>query len=155
MFKPQVWRSIVKRNAEKNGAPQLNRKRDLLLAFVIVSLPFLAIASLLIGFIFNTSERYRPDYSVETPDLPVNYGDISDAYLTGISPGSFLLVGSWSSNIAEFVVAPFIVIFSYAATREIFQASIKNGMTSGVPPPSLRDIIRGAHGKSRRISSSL
>lgn len=145
MSRFQAWRRVFDTNNE-DSSRRLTRKRDLFLAFAIVSLPLLAIALLLIGFIFNTSERQRPDRSVETPELPIVYYDTKIAYYTGVNPGPFLLLGSWASNIAEIVVAPFMVIFSYAVAREVLQGSIRHGTTSDIRPPFLSEIIRGGHG---------
>lgn len=125
--------------------PQLDRKRDLLFAFAIVSLPLLVIALILIGFVFNVSARQRPDLFVGTSELPITLYDTANAFYTGISPGRFLLLGSWASNIAEIVIAPFMVIFSYAVAREVLREEDRT--TPGQQPPFLSDIIRGTHGK--------
>jgi len=85
---------------KSDRTPRLNRKRDLLLAFATVSLPLLIIALILVSFVFNVSARERPDLFVGTSELPVTLYDTATASYTGISPGSFLLLGSWASNIA-------------------------------------------------------
>ena len=143
------WRRWFYPRKETDKSPHFTKKRDLFLAFAIVSLPFLAIALILIGFVFDPSQRQKPDLSAAIlPDLPVVYNDTADAYYTSIRPGSFLLVGSWASTVAEFVVAPFMVIFSYAVAWEILRASAKDGTKSDIRPPFLSDILKGAHGMS-------
>ena len=133
---------------EKDRTPGLTRKRDLFLAFGIVSLPLLIISLTLIGFVFNTSEHVKPDPSIGTLELPVVKYDTSTAYYTGIRPGSFLLLGSWASNIAEIVVAPFMLIFSYAIAREVVHGSVKEDIISELRLPFLSEMIRGSHSMS-------
>ena len=147
MVRLQTFRRNAKLNEEKSSSPQLTGKRYLLLAFSIVSFPTLAISFLLIGFVFKTSERERPNDPPGTTDLPVTPSYTSDAYYTDIRPGSFLLVSSWASNVAEIVVSPFMVIFSYIVARETFQASTRDDATSDILLPSLREMLRGAHSR--------
>ena len=123
--------------------PRLSRKRDVFLAFVVVSLPLLVIAILLLAFIF-ASERERPATYTQTRELPFFQNVSLDAFYTSVDPGSFLLVGSWASNIAEMVVAPFMLLFSYAVAREILHAATDHEDAQS-RPPLLREIMRGAH----------
>ena len=148
MFNFRARKPVARTKEERDKAPRLTRKRDVLLAFAIVSLPLLIIASILIGFVFNASERQKPDNRIGTPDLPIKKYDTATAYYTGIRPGSFLLLGSWASNVAEIVVAPFMVIFSYAVAREILNESVRDRATSHMHPPVLGEILKGGHGMS-------
>ena len=125
-------------------APRLSRRRDLFLAFVIVSFPLLVISILLLAFIF-LSDREIPASYTEIQALPFFYYPPLDAFYTKVDPGSFLLVGSWASNIAEMVVAPFMVLFSYAVAREILQHATWDQEDAELRPPLLREILRGAH----------
>ena len=125
------------------SAPRLSRKRDVFLAFVVVSLPLLVIAILLLAFIFLT-DRERPATYTPTRELPFFQNVSLDAFYTSVDPGSFLLVGSWASNIAEMIVAPFMVLFSYAVAREILHATTDHEDAKS-RPPLLREIMRGAH----------
>lgn len=125
-------------------APRLSRRRDLFLAFVIVSLPLLVISILLLAFIF-LSDREIPASYTEIQALPFFEYPPLNAFYTKVDPGSFLLVGSWASNIAEMVVAPFMVLFSYAVAREIIQHATKDPEDADSRPPLLREIMRGAH----------
>lgn len=125
-------------------APRLSRRRDLFLAFLIVSLPLLAISILLLAFIF-LSDREIPASYTEIQALPFFEYPPLDAFYTKVDPGSFLLVGSWASNIAEMVVAPFMVLFSYAVAREIIQHTTKCQEDADTRPPLLREMLRGAH----------
>lgn len=120
----------------------MSRKRDLFLAFVVVSIPLLLIAILLLIFTFHYRED--PASYIVLPVLPVqNYS--TDAFYTTKDLGSFLLVGSWASNIAAVIVAPFMVLFSYAVAREIIQHE-KNGYEDlASRPPLLREIMRGGY----------
>ena len=133
---------------KRDKAPGFTRKRDLFLAFGIVSLPLLIISLILIGLVFNTSERVKPDPSIGRWELPVVQYDTATAYYTGIRPGSFLLLGSWASNIAEIVVAPFMLIFSYAVAREVVHGSVKEDTISELRLPFLSEMIRGSHSMS-------
>ena len=147
MFNFRIWQRIY---SIRDGTPilHLGGKWEIILAFLFVSLPLLLIALLLIGFVFNASDREKPsDLSIGTPDLPIVQYDTTNAYYTGIKPGSFLLLGSWASNIAEIVVAPFMVIFSYAVAHEIIQNSLKNDVKPDIDQPLLSDIMRGGYSR--------
>ena len=129
---------------QASAAPRLSRKRDILLAFVIVSLPLLVLAILLLAFIF-LNDRERPASYTGTPELPFEYLP-SNAFYSKVDLGDFLLVSTWASNVAEIVVAPFMVLFSYAVAREILQLEARdNRDDGGSQPPLLREIMRGAH----------
>ena len=128
---------------------RLTRKRDILLAFAFVSLPLLVIAVLLIAYTFNATDREKPaDTSIGTAKLPVKPYDTKSNYYTGILPGRFLLLGSWASNVAEIVVAPFMVIFSYTVAWEILHAPSEKGSGEHARPPFLREILQGGYGTS-------
>ncbi len=128
----------------EHSAPRLSRKRDLFIAFVVVSLPLLVISILLLAFIF-LSDREKPASYAEIPALPFFQKPALDAFYTTVDPGSFLLVGSWASNVAEMVVAPFMLLFSYAVAREILQHNKSDHEDEGTRPPLLRELMRGAH----------
>lgn len=135
---------------EKLTTASPTRKRDLLLAFVTVSLPLLAIASILLGFVFSPSKRIKLDSALDTTNAPESDGvKIPSAYYTMISPGSFLLLATWASNFAAIVIAPFMVLFSYAVAREGLQYSLSRNeadLTSEYEhPPLLREMMRGAN----------
>lgn len=129
-------------NAEHAAIPKLSRKRDLFLAFAIVSLPLLVIAILLLIFIFHSHREIPASYQ-EIPELPFLEHPSLDAFYTRVDPGSFLLVGSWASNFATIVVAPFMLLFSYAVAREIVQHATNGHEDTSLRPPLLREIIRG------------
>lgn len=126
------------------SAPRLSRKRDILLAFFIVSLPLLVISILLLAFIFRP-DRQKPASFIEIPSLPILDKPSPNAFYTSADAGDFLLIGSWASNIATIVVAPFMVLFSYAVARELLQHPTRNHENTGSRPPLLREILRGAH----------
>ncbi|KAL8706186.1 MAG: hypothetical protein Q9201_000764 [Fulgogasparrea decipioides] len=67
-------------------------------------------------------------------------------YYTEVDTGPFLLAGSWASNIAPFVITPFMLLLSYAVAREILQESSVDSEMSDVRPPLLHELMRGAHG---------
>ena len=125
-------------------APRLSRRRDLFFAFVIVSLPLLVISILLLSFIF-LSDREIPSSYPQIPVLPFFDYPSLNAFYTNADSGNFLLLGSWASNIAEIVVAPFMVLFSYAVAREIIQHAARDPEDADSRPPLLREIMRGAH----------
>ena len=129
---------------EQSSAPRLSRKRDILLAFVIVSLPLLALAILLLAFVFF-HDREEPASFLGTRELPVRYPP-SNAFYSRVDVGDFLIVSTWASNVAEIVVAPFMVLFSYAVAREILQHEARDHRDDGGSQPRLlREIMRGAH----------
>ena len=133
-----------KGRTDQPSAPRLSRKRDLFLAFFIVSLPLLVISILLLSFIF-LSDREIPASYASIPELPFFEYPPLDAFYTRKDTGDFLLLGSWASNVAEMVVAPFMVLFSYTLAREILQRSKNGHEDSDSRPPLLREIMRGTH----------
>ncbi|KAI4195552.1 MAG: hypothetical protein LQ350_007127 [Teloschistes chrysophthalmus] len=142
------WRRSGRLKEEDEGAARLTRKRDLILAFAIVSLPLLVIAIILLAFVFAPSHHVILDPSVGSVELPASNDVPTGSYFTTISPGKFLLLGSWASNVAELVVAPFMLLFSYAVAREILlqQPSVHSNKTTDANPSLLRELMTGAHG---------
>lgn len=137
-------RPAGKRNdpSKQDSVPRLSRKRDILLAFVMVSLPLLVISILLLAFIFRP-DREKPTTYIEIPTLPFLEHPSPNAFYTSVDVGDFLLVGSWASNIATIVVTPFMVLFSYAVAREILQHTTGDHENTGLRSPLLREILRG------------
>lgn len=129
--------------AARPQVPRLSRKRDIFLAFTIVSLPLLVIAILLLAFVFR-AEREIPDNDTDNLELPVNNSLSSDAFYTRKDIGDFLLVGSWASNFATLTIAPFMLLFSYAVAREVALQSDKNHENPSTGLPLLQEILRGA-----------
>ena len=125
-----------------------NKKRDLFLAFIVVSLPLLAVALTLLAFVFKPSERQQQDPSFETNELPFwpDQSPLSGFYYTRTGVGNFLLLSSWAGNIAFIVVAPFMVLFSYAVAREMVQHSSKDPDVFSAQSPLLHEIMRGTFG---------
>lgn len=151
------WRRSGRLKEEDEGAARLTRKRDLILAFAIVSLPLLVIAIILLAFVFAPSHHVILDPSVGSVELPASNDVPTGSYFTTISPGKFLLLGSWASNVAELVVAPFMLLFSYAVAREILlqQPSVHSNKTTDANPSLLRELMTGAHGMQlTRLSSA-
>ncbi|KAG7007782.1 hypothetical protein G7Y79_00008g024200 [Physcia stellaris] len=128
--------------AARPQVPRLSRKRDIFLAFTIVSLPLLVIAILLLAFVFR-AEREIPDNDTDNLELPVNNSLSSDAFYTRKDIGDFLLVGSWASNFATLTIAPFMLLFSYAVAREVALQSDKNHENPSTGLPLLQEILRG------------
>lgn len=129
-------------DGEQASAPRLSRKRDLWLAFVVVSLPLLVIAISLLAFTFH--DREQPLLYPEDDRLPFSRPPSLRPFYTNVASGSFLLVASWASNIAGFVIAPFMVLFSYAVAREIVLHPTGDYEYAQSHPPLLREIMRGA-----------
>ena len=111
------------------------RRRDLLLAFTLLFVPLLAIPLIFLAFVFYTTRHVTfPDKS--TPRLPLNSHPLSKSYYTTVSAGSFTLVGSWASTLAQFVLAPFMALFSFYVAREI---ALKRG--DGSEPLEMRNVM--------------
>lgn len=150
-----IWRIWKRRKSDRgtykskdrHAAIRWTRRRDLLLAFAMVSLPMLVIAAILLAFVFNPNEREKQHPDKATLDLPIMDQLPADAYYTTVRTGQFLLLASWASNIAEFIIAPFMLLFSYAVAREILQQSRADPAQGNAHPPLLSEILRGAHGK--------
>ena len=104
----------------KMKALRLSRKRDLAFAFIFVSLP---LSLVLLAFVFIV-QREVPT-TASDPRLP-SLQDLSPwFYYTTTSVSGFLLIGSRASTVAQWVVAPFMILFSYAVTSEILRHSIQ------------------------------
>ena len=138
------WLGKSNHNTDQASAPRLSRKRDLFLALVIVSCPLLVIAILLLVFVLGP-QRENPATYEEIPELPFLTNYSTDAFYTSVDAGSFLLVGSWASNFATIVVAPFMLLFSYAVAREILQHAKNDHEDTSLRNLLLREIMRGAH----------
>ena len=130
-------------HGEHASTPRLSRKRDLWLAFVIVSLPLLVISILLLAFTFH--DREKPLLYQEDLRLPFLNRPSLQPFYTNVASGSFLLVASWASNIAGFVIAPFMVLFSYAVARRILLHPTGDYEHAQSQHPLLREIMRGAN----------
>ena len=135
------------KSKDKHAAVRWTRRRDLFIAFAMVSLPMLVIAAILLAFVFDPNEREKLQQANSTQELPIVHQLPGDAYYTTVRTGKFLLVADWASNIAEFIIAPFMLLFSYTVAREIIQQSREDHTQANVPPPLLSEILRGAHGK--------
>ena len=137
------------KSKDKHAGIRWTRRRDLLLAFAMVSLPMLVIAAILLAFVFNPNEREKQQQEDPTQELPLLDQLPGGAYYTTVRTGSFLLVASWASNIAEFIIAPFMLLFSYTVAREILQHPREDPTPANARPPLLTEILRGAHGKRK------
>ena len=112
----------------------------------------LVIAAVLLAFVFDPNKREKLQQGTTIQELPTRDQLPADAYYTTVRTGKFLLVASWASNIAEFIIAPFMLLFSYTVAREILQQPREDHTLANVPPPLLSEILRGAHGK-RNVTS--
>ena len=140
------------KSKDKHAAVRWTRRRDLLLAFAMVSLPMLVIAAILLAFVFDPHQREKQQQGNAFQELRIPDQLRGDAYYTTVGTGKFLLVADWASNIAGFIIAPFMLLFSYTVAREILQQSREDHTQANVPPPLLSEILRGAHGKSNDTS---
>ena len=105
--------------------PQASRKRDLLLAFALVFVPLLVIVSILLAFVFCRSSRVQFSF-YETAELPIRT-PLRTSYYTMQSVGAFTLLGSWASNAASLLLAPFMILFSFNIARAIASSGIDKG----------------------------
>jgi hypothetical protein len=112
----EITASAVENGDSGTQAPKLSRRRDLALAFAMLFFPMLAIPLILLGFVLYTHER--PIFSARaSPELPVVAPNSSYHYYTDIPVGSFTLVGSWASTLAQFVAAPLMLLFSFLVAK--------------------------------------
>ena len=112
------------------------RRRDLLFAFVLLFIPLLAIPLIFLAFVFYTTRHVTfPDNG--TPGLPLFSYPSKSSYYTTVSAGSFTLVGSWASTLAQFVLGPFMVLFSLYIAREI---ALSRG--DGSEPVEMRNVMQ-------------
>ena len=113
----------------------------ILLAFAVIFFPMLVIVTVLLVFVFKYQLLFL-SLADGTPQLPIHSVPPRNAYYTTVDIGSYLLVSSGASNIAQIVVAPFMLLFSFFVAREIARPSEKNGSTEG-PSELLLEIISG------------
>lgn len=89
----------------------------ILLACLLVLVPITVVTTLLIMFVsWARWTLYDPDYT--RPDLPIARLD-SSSFNTVVFASKVILVSSWSSNIAQFATAPFMLIFSFLVARDL------------------------------------
>ena len=113
-------------HAEKDGTDNEHhqklsdptKKRDILFAAALIFIPILTISLLLLGFTFSRSVRltFQDDSDVNNPDkgpLPSVKNPSHGYYYTDIDSTRYVLVGSWASNIALGLFAPFMLLFSF------------------------------------------
>lgn len=108
--------------AKDNPIPQVTeraRSWDLLLTFAMLFVPMLGIALILLAFVFYTHKRVKFRDN-GTAALPVNLAFVSNrSYYTSIGATKFVLVSSWASTASQFVIPPFMLLFSFFVAREI------------------------------------
>ncbi|KAL9094213.1 MAG: hypothetical protein Q9165_003353 [Trypethelium subeluteriae] len=109
---------------EHEEPPKARPRRDLIFTCLLVFVPLSAISLILLAFTFYT------DIHVPFPDTD-SLGDLGHynpnvtrhAYYTKIPVGGFTLVGSWASTASQFVLAPFMFLFSYLVAKELAQTT--------------------------------
>ena len=113
--------------------PKASRKRDLLLAFALLFIPLSAIVIILLAFVFYKTERVQfQQYRTRELSIPSDNATSRTSYYTTQSIGSFTLLGSWASNVAQFVLAPFMVLFTFYVAREVYSPQTDKSDTKEV-----------------------
>lgn len=119
------------------------RAWDLLLAFPMLFVPMLAMALTLLASVYYTPKRVKsPDNG--TVPLPVDLTSVSNnSYYTMIGPSKFVLVSSWASTAAQFVIPPFMPLFSFFVARETTLQQNKASTPKEVPD-LLQGLLKGS-----------
>lgn len=107
-------------------------RRHIVLAFFLLLIPLLGISLVLVIFVFYKEfHDIFPNKGTDT--LPTPYPNVTrDAYYTNISIGKVTLASSWASTAVQFVLAPFMFLFSFVVAREFSQAGYHDLNTDGV-----------------------
>jgi hypothetical protein len=97
--------------------PSPARPLHIIFAFIITFVPLVLIAILLCLFVS------LPYWTIYNPDpqnaaLPIKPLDTS-TFLTSVYSSKFILTVSWTSNIAQFATAPFMLLFSFLVAFEL------------------------------------
>jgi len=103
------------------------------------------IAFTLIAFVYYEKDRVRFNReSVGTPELPALPTPPANAYYTTITAGRFLLLSSWASSAAGTVFAPFMLLFSFVAARELARRSERYPSARSHNSDILKEILNGS-----------
>ncbi|OCL02135.1 hypothetical protein AOQ84DRAFT_424282 [Glonium stellatum] len=120
-IKPPIDASITEDSFTEDRATRQEASKPihLLVAFVVLFIPMVALPLLLIAFVYIPAYRqYFPNNG--TPELPVNLSAVSNSsYYTYVNGTTITLVSSWAPNMAQFGTAPFMFIFSFLVAFEL------------------------------------
>lgn len=144
--RPEPRDDISRSTRTEKPAPWLTRKRDLLFAFSIVSLPLLAITIIILVFVFEPDRHLHQIRSTDETNLPIPDQGFSKLYWTSHKSGPFLLLSSWASNIAAVVAAPFMMICSYVVAEEAIRNSSTDAREQEHVPHFFNEVLRGRAG---------
>lgn len=121
----------------------LSSKRELGEAFVILFVPMLILASTLCTLVFGHGKyiTYRYESSNE-PGLPINNTLDNDSYYTSTNAGALLLASSWTTTVAGWTAAPFMLLYAFLIARNI--ARTKDGPHGADTSNQLHAIVGGS-----------
>ncbi|KAI9684249.1 MAG: hypothetical protein M1822_005722 [Bathelium mastoideum] len=107
-------------------------RRQILFSFVLLLVPLLGVSLILIIFVFYKQFHFVfPENG--NRDLPTTYlNKSSDAYFTHLGIGKVTLVSSCASTATQFVLTPFMFLFSFVVARELSQPGLDHSDAKGV-----------------------
>ncbi|KAI9661810.1 MAG: hypothetical protein M1821_009049 [Bathelium mastoideum] len=110
----------------------MHPRRQILFSFVLLLVPLLGVSLIPIIFVFYKQFHFVfPENG--NRDLRVVYPNrSSDAYFTYIGVGKVTLVSSWASTATQFVLTPFMFLFSFVVARELSQSGPDDSDVKGV-----------------------
>ena len=131
-------------NEDRHQTVGNTKKRDILFAAAVVFAPILTISLLLLGFTFDRTARLRfesdADINNDNDSLPSVQNPSLSYYYTDIDSTSYVLVGSWASNIALGLFTPFMLLFSFLVAWTA--SSESNAEVSHI----MHELLKGSQG---------
>jgi hypothetical protein len=110
----------------------------LILAFALLFIPMLGISLIFLAFVVFSQLRVKFPVNQILPELPQPSRAPPGFFFTDITVGEFTLVGSWASNAAQFVLGPFMLLFSFLVAKEIIAKPASENSTK-----VLREVLSG------------
>ena len=114
------------------------RAKEILIAFLVMTLPMLLFSGLLLGLIFHLRVVHNGFVS---NNLAFSDGHRdSNAIYVRISSTTLITIASWSSTLAPLLIGFTITLISYPVSKAILRAG-KFGNTQDLPTPYQLSII--------------
>jgi hypothetical protein len=106
--------------------------------------PMLGIPLILLAFVFY-SDKHVTFKEHGTTALPANQSSVShSSYYTSVDATEFVLVSSWASTASQFVIPPFMLLFSFFVAREITRQCDAPSTVQEVSDHMLQGLLKGS-----------
>lgn len=131
-------------DAQVSEANEVKRTKVsmILFALAIICLPLLLLSLCLLAFVLFATERVRRFHETpQNPALPFQ-SPPTNAFYTDVSTGKLLLVSTWVSTCASWIMAPFMLLLSFYIAFEISRKNQKDLIRKD-SSDILREIFKG------------